>query len=183
MKKFLKIIGLVLLLTLVAAGAMLAYAATKPDDWSVERSAVIAAPQEKIFAQVNDLKAWDAWSPWKDLDPNATIKFSDNPVGVGASFSWSGNDDVGEGSVKIIDAKPPQELTYELTFVRPFPDTARAAFTFTPEGDKTNVRWRMYGTYQNIFHKAVCQIMNMDKMVGGMFEQGLTNMKRATEGK
>jgi uncharacterized protein YndB with AHSA1/START domain len=183
MKTFLKIIGSLLLLIVLAVGGLLAYAATKPDDWAVERTAVIGAPPDVVFAQVNDLKAWDAWSPWKDLDPNATIKFSDNPVGAGASFSWSGNDDVGEGSVKIIDSKPSEKITYEIAFVRPMQDKADATFTFTPDGDKTKVNWRMYGTYQNIVHKAMCQVMDMDKMVGGMFEKGLANMKSAAEGK
>ena len=49
--------------------------ALQPSDFRVERSATVAAPQADIFAQVNDLHKWDAWSPWAKLDPDAKISF------------------------------------------------------------------------------------------------------------
>ena len=38
----------------------------------------------------------------------------------------------------------------------------------------------MTGT-NNFMAKAVCLFMNMDKMIGGQFEKGLTDMKSAAE--
>jgi hypothetical protein len=37
--------------------------AMQPADFTVERTATMAAPQADVFAQVNDLHKWDAWSP------------------------------------------------------------------------------------------------------------------------
>ncbi|MBV8880850.1 MAG: polyketide cyclase, partial [Planctomycetaceae bacterium] len=36
---------------------------------------------------------------------------------------------------------------------------------------------------KNFVSKAVCMFMNMDRMVGGMFEKGLADMKAAAEAK
>lgn len=58
-----------ILITLVlAVAAVLLYAATKPDRFRIERSAVIKAPPERIYGQVQDFKAWTAWSPWEGID-------------------------------------------------------------------------------------------------------------------
>ena len=65
--------------------------ALQPSDFSVERSATMAAPQANVFAQVNDLRKWDAWSPWAKLDPDAKISFEGPESGQGAAMSWSGN--------------------------------------------------------------------------------------------
>jgi hypothetical protein len=39
------------------------------------------------FAQVNDLRNWEAWSPWAKLDPAAKQTYAGPTAGVGASFS------------------------------------------------------------------------------------------------
>jgi hypothetical protein len=48
-------------------------------------------------------------------------------------------------------------------------------FTFKPEGSKTTVTWLMYGT-NNYVGKLMCLFMNMEKMVGPQFEQGLADL-------
>ena len=67
----------------------------QPDDYRLTRQTVIAAPAAAVFAQVNDLKKWDDWSPWAKLDPNAKVTFSGPQSGPGATFQWDGNDKVG----------------------------------------------------------------------------------------
>jgi len=42
-------------------GALAAYVATRPSEFSVSRSASFAAPAPAVFAQVNDLRKWKAW--------------------------------------------------------------------------------------------------------------------------
>jgi hypothetical protein len=58
-----KTIVIVVVLLVVAVGAVLAYAATKPATLRVQRTATIKAPPEKIFTLINDLRGWGAWSP------------------------------------------------------------------------------------------------------------------------
>jgi len=58
-----------------------------------------------LFAQVNDLRKTQAWSPWMKLDPNAKYTFEGRPPGS-AQQRVSGNSDVGEGRQTIIESKP-----------------------------------------------------------------------------
>ena len=55
-----------------------------------------------------------------------------------------------------------------------------AEFTFKPEGDQTVVTWGMTGK-NNFMFKVVGLFMNSDRMVGGMFEEGLANLKTIAE--
>jgi len=41
----------------------------RPDEFRVTRTALISAPASAVFANVNDLHKWNAWSPWAKLDP------------------------------------------------------------------------------------------------------------------
>jgi hypothetical protein len=43
--------------------------ALQPADFRIQRTALIAAPAQAVFAQVNDFRNWLAWSPWEKLDP------------------------------------------------------------------------------------------------------------------
>ena len=60
---------IIVLLLVVVVGAVLAYAATKPDVFHVRRSASIKAPPEKIFPLINDFRSWSSWSPYEHKDP------------------------------------------------------------------------------------------------------------------
>ena len=45
--------------------ALLLYAATKPDTFHVERSTIIKASPEKIFAVLSDFRQSESWSPYE----------------------------------------------------------------------------------------------------------------------
>jgi len=67
-----------------------------------------------------------------------------------------------------------------LEFLKPFRATSAAEFTFKPDGNQTIVTWSMAGK-NNFMAKAVHLFMDMDKIVGGMFEKGLAQMKSVVE--
>lgn len=150
------------------------------DEFTVSRSIVIAAPPAVVFTQVNDLRKWEGWSPWAKLDPNAEETFSDPSSGEGASFGWSGNKDVGEGMMTIVESRPNDRVELKLEFVKPFKDVSTSEFIFKPEADQTVVTWTMHGK-KNFIAKAVGLVMNCEKMIGGQFEQGLSQMKAVVE--
>jgi len=154
--------------------------ALQPSEFRVARSATIAAPAAAVFAQVNDFHNWEAWSPWAKLDPAAKNSFEGPSAGTGASFRWAGNNEVGEGSMTIIESRPSDLIRIKLEFLKPFEGTNTAEFTFKPEGSQTAVTWSMFGT-NNFRAKAFCLFMSMDKMVGGQFEKGLASMKSMVE--
>jgi len=154
--------------------------AMQPSQFKISRFAVIDASPAEVFAHVNDFHKWEDWSPWAKLDPNSTATFEGKDSGEGAVFKWSGNDEVGVGTMTIIESKPTDRIKIRLDFEKPMQDTSEAEFTFVPEGDKTKVTWSMYGD-QSFMEKAVCLFMNLDKMVGEKFEEGLENMKAVVE--
>jgi hypothetical protein len=154
--------------------------ALQPSDYRVSRTANIAAPAADVFAQVNDFHNWEAWSPWAKLDPNAKAIFEGPKAGQGAVFKWSGNSEVGEGSMTVTESTPAERIRIKLDFVKPMEGTSNVEFTFKPRGTGTDVTWTMFGQ-NNFIGKAMCLFMDQDKMLGGYFEKGLANLKSAVE--
>jgi hypothetical protein len=155
--------------------------ALQPSDFRVDRTATVAAPPAAVFAQVNDLHKWDAWSPWAKLDPNAKITFEGPESGQGAAMSWAGNDKVGEGKMTVVESKPDEAVKLKVDFVKPFEGTSSSEFVFKPEGGGTSVNWGMAGKNDSFLAKAMCLVMNGKKMIGDDMEKGLAQLKTVAE--
>jgi carbon monoxide dehydrogenase subunit G len=160
--------------------AILIYAATLPDHFSVQRTVSIKAPPEKILPLITDFHRWDSWSPWEKMDPEMKRTFSGAANGKGAAYAWQGNSKVGEGRMEIVDVSPPSKITIKLDFLKPFEAHNTAEFALEPKGDSTNVTWTMYGPSPYLA-KVMGIFASMDKMVGNDFEIGLANLKTAAE--
>jgi hypothetical protein len=171
------LIGLALLIA-----ALVVIVALQPSEFRVERSAAIAAPPADVFAQVNDLHKWDAWSPWAKLDPNAKIAFEGPEAGQGAAMTWAGNDQVGEGKLTIVESRPSDAVKLKVDFVKPYEATSNSDFAFKPDGAGTSVTWTMTAQH-NFLEKAFCLVMNGKKMVGDDLEKGLAQLKALAEQK
>lgn len=170
-----------ILLSLAAIVAViLVLGAFQADTYSVERSLTIAAPPAELFAQVNDLRKAQVWSPWVKLDPAAKYTFEGPAAGVGAVNAWAGNSEVGEGRQTIIESRPNELVRLKLEFFKPMEGLATTEFRFKPEGSRTTVTWSMSGP-KNYVSKVVCMFMSMDKMIGGQFEKGLADLKTLVE--
>src|SRR5919197_6759470 len=155
--------------------------ALQPSEFRVARSANVSALPSAVFAQVNDFHKWQAWNPWGKDDPAMKQTYDGAPAGTGATYSWSGNKEVGEGRMTITESRPNDLIRIKLEFFKPFAATNTAEFTFKPEGNQTVVTWSMFGQ-NNFMAKAVHLFMNMDKMLGGQFKKGLAQMKSVVEG-
>ena len=141
---------------------ILVLASMRPDDFRVSRSATIAAPQDAVFAQVNDFHHWDSWSPWAKIDPACKNTFAGAPSGVGASFSWDGNSKVGAGGMTITENRPGELVLIRLEFLRPFKAVNTAEFTFQPQEGKTLVTWTMFGK-NNLLSKIFGLFVNCEQ--------------------
>ncbi len=173
----LKIIGIVIAVAIVG---ILVFAMTKPDTFRVQRAASIKAPPEKVFALINDFKAWGAWSPWEKKDSAMKRTFGATTAGKGAQYAWDGNKEVGQGSMEITEAVPSSKIALKLDFLKPFEAHNIVEFTLAAQGDTTTVTWVMHGP-ANFMSKLIQVFMNMDSMVGKDFEVGLANLKTAAE--
>ena len=170
----------ILLVLAVLVAAVLILAAFQPASFAVSRSTLVSAPPAAIFPEVNDLHRWGAWSPYEKLDPGMQRTFEGAPAGVGAVYAWAGNSQAGTGRMTVTESRPGELVGIKLEFFKPMEGVAQAKFTFQPEGSQTRVTWAMTGT-NGYLGKIFCLFMNMDKLVGGQFEEGLGNLKKLAE--
>jgi hypothetical protein len=173
----LKRIGLAIV---VAIAALLIFAATRPDTFRVERKAVIQAPPDRLYGLINDFHQWPLWSPWEKLDPAMKRTLGGPTSGVGATYAWEGNDDVGSGRMESKESVPGSKIHIQLDFLQPFEAHNQTDFILTLQGNATEVTWTMYGP-ANYLTKLMCVFASMDSMVGPDFEKGLANLKTVAE--
>ncbi len=152
----------------------------QPGAYRVERSATVAAPPERVASLVRDFRQWDGWSPWAKLDPQMQVTYGGAAEGAGATYSWKGNDEVGEGRMTMLESDA-QHVAIDLEFLKPFPSRSRNEFRFTPEGAGTKVDWIMTGEL-DFLGKAFGLVMGgMDRAIGKDFEKGLAQLKALAE--
>ncbi|KAB2671448.1 MAG: SRPBCC family protein [Verrucomicrobia bacterium] len=160
--------------------AFVVLVASRPDDYSVVRTARIDAPPGEVFGLVNDFHAWESWSPWAKRDPHMKIVFDGPRAGVGADYRWSGDRKVGEGRMTLTESESPARLRIRLEFTKPFAGVNDVGFAFAPEAGMTRVTWTMAGKL-NFATKAFGLFVSMDTMIGRDFEQGLAQLKSVAE--
>ncbi len=174
--KFLKIL---LAILLVLAVVFLLGAYLLPDRVRISREIAIDRPAGQVFAVVNDLRRFNDWSPWSDIDVDATYRHEGPDQGAGATLHWSGNDAVGKGSLRIVDSEAPSRVTTEVSF-EGFPVPARGEFLIEPVGtDGSRVEWsfdtELKGPLARWFGLA------MPRYIGADYEKGLSRLKVLVE--
>jgi uncharacterized protein YndB with AHSA1/START domain len=157
---------------------VVAVALTRPETFQVERSTRLAASPAAVYATVVDFRQWERWSPWAKLDPKQKTTLVGE--GVGAVYTWSGDDKVGSGRMTIVEAVPGARVGIKLEFLRPFEQTNETAFVIVPDGAGSSLTWQMKGRY-GFVGRAMSIFMNMDKMIGPDFEKGLASLKADLE--
>ncbi len=163
----------------VAIAGVLIYAATKPDTFSVQRSATIAAPPDKLFGLINEPKAFNTWNPYALKDPQVKLRYEGPASGPGAAYAWE-SETLGVGRMEVIEAVVPTRVAMRLDFEKPMQAKNRVEFTLQPQGAATQVTWAMSGPMPYL-SRLLTTFFNMDKMVGGDFEAGLQNLKATAE--
>lgn len=150
-----------------------------PKDFRIERSTYVKAPASAVYANVSSLGNMNKWGPWKDMEHNMTTSMSGSPDGqVGAISHWKSDESEGEQEIAALEAD--KHVGLKLRFISPWKAENEASFDLSPAGDSTKVTWGMQG-HNDFMARIMCVFMNMDKMVGPMFEQGLANLKKVTE--
>ncbi len=179
--KVLKI--LVVIVVLLIAGVF-AYGLTLPNTSHMVRSATIDAPACTVYAQLDNYRNFNLWSPWLQYDPNAQYVIEGPARGVGAKQSWSGNDKVGRGSQEIITDDRCKELKSKLVFGGFEDNHYVATFTLTPQGQGTQVDWALDGEFGgSIFSQVMSRYfsMLMGKIIVDDYDRGLGNLKKLAE--
>lgn len=174
------LLGWAAIALLVALALLLLYVAAQPAQFRVTRNAVIKAPAARIFALIDDLRAFNNWNPYEKKDPGVQGEYSGPARGVGAAYAWRGRK-IGQGRLEITDSRAPTKLLMRLDFVKPFEAHNIAEFTLLPHGDElTVVSWAMHGPAP-FLQRLAGVFIDMDRVVGKDFEAGLANLKSLTE--
>lgn len=175
--KILKIIIYVILAIVLLAVVISFFLPAKTE---IERSIVINAPAERIFAEVNDLKKWPNWSPWNEMDTSMTMTYADKTAGEGASYSWVGDPNItGTGELSITESRQNEYIETDLDFGQQ--GTAIAYYTFEDAGEGTKVTWGFETEHGwNPLSRWMGAVL-IAPMLGSTFEDGLENLKTHVE--
>lgn len=175
MKTFLRILlgFFVIIIIIVVIGFFL------PAEVHLEKSLLVRAPRKVVFDQVNNLRNWENWSPWHQMDTTMKIEYSQDFIGTGASFKWEGNNEVGSGTISIIKSYPYDTIFIEMDFMNQGTSLSYHVFTETDSG--TYVNW---GFSTNLGKNPLSRYFGLmtDKFVGRDFEKGLKNLDSFSTG-
>lgn len=163
----------------VAVAGFVAFVALQPSELKVARSLTMASTPADVYPLVSDLHHFTTWDPWSKMDPEQTMTYGEPSSGVGAWYSWKG-DETGAGKMTVISESPPNEVVMQLEFIEPFASTASATTTVTPAGDGVTVSWA-FATENGFMSKLFGVFVDMDAMLGADFDKGLQSLKPLAE--
>lgn len=176
MKRFFKIVGIVILslIVLVLIAGLIA-----PKKYHIEREITINAPREKVWQHVSSLAECHKWNPWSEEDPNIKVNFEGQQGTVGSAYSWE-SDKVGVGKQTLTRLDQPSRVESQIHFIKPFDGNADIFINLQEAGGGTKVTWGFDTKYAYPMN-VMLLIMPMDKMMSESYDKGLNNLKRISE--
>ncbi len=170
-------IGLVMLIAILLLVALFA-----KKDYAVERDIVINKPKQEVFDYIKLLKNQNNYSKWATMDPDMKKEYRGTDGTVGFVSAWdSDKKDVGKGEQEIKNITDGEKIDYELRFIKPFQATDHAYMaTDAVSENQTKVKWGFNGR-MNYPMNLMLVFMNMEKMLGGDLQTGLSNLKNVLE--
>lgn len=164
----------------VAAAGFLGYVAMQPGELAVSKTITVKATPDDVAPYARDLRKWNEWSPWADIDPEVQAAYSDPSDGKGAWYSWEGNDDVGKGKMTVTtDAEG--QVVHEVAFERPMEDVAESTIRWkATDPEHTEITWSFrqeagFGT------KLANVLMDIETMLQGDYDKGMVRMQPLVE--
>lgn len=153
------VIALVLLVALVSGKEL-----------NIEHTVTINKSKDEVFDYIKHLKNQDNFSVWALMDPNMKKTYTGTDAQVGFVSAWDSNHkNVGAGEQEIKEIVPGESVTYELRFLRPMQDVAKAKMWVADAGsNQTNVSWGFYSTMKFPMNA-------MKPIMKGMLMKSLTN--------
>jgi len=172
--------GIVALLLILVISVVIA-ASMQPTDIHYQRAITTTASADTAFAIFSDLARWDEWSPYKKKDANLKKEISDPSTGVGARYTWDGNKDIGAGRMTITAIDPNRSVDMRLEFERPFKCDNHVEWRVDEENGQRRITWSMDGKDAPLMPRIVGLFIDMDKMIGKDWEEGLETLKGIAE--
>jgi carbon monoxide dehydrogenase subunit G len=162
---------------LVVAGLVVAF--ILPRHAVVTRSIEIAAPPSAVWPIVADLRRFNEWSPWVDLDPVAAYTFTGPTDGIGQTLNWQSEvQRVGSGAMTVDGLEPDSRVDIGVAFADA--GTARSFILLEPAGSGTRATW---GIDSDLGFNPIARYFGMmaDGVDGPDYEKGLARLKALAE--
>lgn len=171
--KFLKILAIIFLVIFAL------FMALAPTEIDVTESIKIDAHPDVVYAQINNVKNWQEWSPWKKADPSMEVTLGDKIEGVGANYSWV-SEQMGNGSFKIAKAETNKSQVQEISMMDGEPFNARFDMETSEEG-KVTLSWSMKNEigFMDLGGRIFGFVAPM--MLSESFKSGLNDIKTIAE--
>ena len=172
MKKFFRKVGLWIGLIILA---LILFSFLLPKEFTISRSITINAPIDRVFDQVNDLRNWEKWSPWKRMDPMMEMTFSNPPLGQGAFYKWESKEKhLGSGTMTLASVTNNEQIVIGL-----HSDdwgNSSAQFDFGHKGNDIQLTWSMTNNVGIMPWSKYFGLM-MKGTLKKQFDQGLQGIK------
>jgi hypothetical protein len=140
-------INLLVRVVLAAAGLVglfLLIGSLLPRSFETSSSVSINAPASQIFPCLNDLRQWQAWSPWNaHAIPGLSVEIGNPSSGVGATQTWV--EPRGEGKLWITDVVETEQVKFKSRFAN-FPEMESSIVLKPEAGNATQVSWASRGS-------------------------------------
>lgn len=150
--------------------AVLAYGASQPKTWRVERSVVVAAAPEDLLPLLADLEQWPKWAGGPDAAVGGmTYTFGPTRRGPGATYTWSGAGSHGSVTLDAVDASG---VSYAMT-MEDSATPAHGTLRLSAEGEGTRVTWTDEGDFSGMGPLGGLMVPMMEKSLGPHVEGAL----------
>ena len=145
-----------------------------PRNVSIERTAVMDAAPEAVIELAASNTGYQAFNPYKDLDPNLRVEMFGPAFGVGSGFAFESKDGAGQQTVASVSV---EQVVFDLD-LGPLGQPTQAISAVVVDG-ATEVTWSMD---MDLGMNPVFRVMGlfMDGMIGPNFELGLANIADVT---
>jgi uncharacterized protein YndB with AHSA1/START domain len=159
---------------------LLAVAFFLPATFSVQRSAIIAAPAEQVYTKFVTPRTWARWSAWTTAaDPTLVYTYAGPDSGVGAIMKFTAKK-MGSGELEIVEAVPGQAVGYELRMTGTDLDV-HGHLTLEPAAGGTKVTWHDSGRLgKNVLLRYLGPML--DKSLAAAYEKSFAGLRRETKG-
>ncbi|MEO0544476.1 MAG: SRPBCC family protein [Pseudomonadota bacterium] len=160
----------------IAVAAVVAVPFVLPSSKTVERSAVIEAPADKVFALVASNEGYQSFNPYKVKDENLKITMHGPSHGIGSGFAFDGKD--GKGTQTIVAMEENRSVTMQIdlgAMGKPVTE-----FRLSPQNGNTEVTW---STKSEFGFNPIGRVVGLflDGMLGPVYELGLEELNKAAQ--
>lgn len=170
-----KILKYLFLLALLSLVALTVFVATQKGVFTVERSKVINSPRTTVYNYINDFRNYEDFESWALEDSSIKMTFPNKTIGNGATFYWTGSDEVSGNSITL-KTKDGESINQKMKY-----DGTEADVNWTLKdtlAGKTKLTWKAKGTMSFLFKIYTALHGGSDKVIGTIYEKSLVNIDK-----